>query len=347
MVTDVEFAVVGAGMAGTATARALARRGREVVLYEQFRIGHRRGSSHGASRIFRFSYDDPAYVRMAMAALPLWRELEQELDRTLIETTGGFDAGRRLDEHVAALASCGARYEVITGREAAERFPVLRLAEDEPALFQPDAGIARADDAVRSFADSARAHGAEIREEVPVTALRLSGEKVELIVADGTVRPRVVVVTAGAWARGLLSPIGIELPVTPTRETVAYFALTDGVVPSLVDWREPVFYALADPGRGVKAGLHHAGPVTDPSEEGEVSAAAVATLATRVSERFPTADPHPTGAETCIYTSTVDEHFVIERRGPVVVGSACSGHGFKFAPLTGQRLAVLALEEAG
>ena len=334
-------------MAGTATARVLARAGREVVLYEQFRIGHRRGSSHGASRIFRFSYDDPMYVRLAMAALPLWRELEQELGRTLIETTGGFDAGRRLDQHVAALESCGARYELITGREAHERFPVLRLPEDEPALFQPDAGIARADDSVRSFTDSARAHGAEIREETPVTELRVSGEAVELEAAGQLVRPRIVVVTAGGWARGLLAPVGIDLPVTPTRETVAYFALSEGAIPSLVDWRDPVFYALADPGRGVKAGLHHAGPVTDPSQEGEVSEKSVATLRRRVSERFPTAEPEPSAAETCIYTNTVDEHFVLERRGPVVVGSACSGHGFKFAPLTGQRLAALALEGAG
>ena len=42
----------------------------------------------------------------------------------------------------------------------------------------------------------------------------------------------------------------------------------------------------------------------------------------------------------CGYTA--DESFILERRGPVVVGSACSGHGFKFAPLIGERLAQLA-----
>jgi sarcosine oxidase len=40
---------------------------------------------------------------------------------------------------------------------------------------------------------------------------------------------------------------------------------------------------------------------------------------------------------------TSDESFVLERRGRVVVGSACSGHGFKFAPAVGRRLADLAL----
>ena len=48
-------------------------------------------------------------------------------------------------------------------------------------------------------------------------------------------------------------------------------------------------------------------------------------------------------AETCLYTTTPDERFILERRGRIVIGSACSGHGFKFAPAVGKRLADLAL----
>ena len=53
----------------------------------------------------------------------------------------------------------------------------------------------------------------------------------------------------------------------------------------------------------------------------------------------------PAGSETCLYTTTPDEDFVLDRMGPVVVGSACSGHGFKFAPLIGECLAALAMGE--
>jgi sarcosine oxidase len=52
-------------------------------------------------------------------------------------------------------------------------------------------------------------------------------------------------------------------------------------------------------------------------------------------------------SETCLYTNTADESFVLERHGRVVVGSACSGHGFKFAPVVGRTLAALAREAAG
>jgi sarcosine oxidase len=45
-----------------------------------------------------------------------------------------------------------------------------------------------------------------------------------------------------------------------------------------------------------------------------------------------------------MYTTTPDETFILERRGRIVVGSPCSGHGFKFAPAIGVRLAALASE---
>ncbi len=58
-VERVEVAVVGSGLLGSATARALGARGVSAVALEQFDLGHARGSSHGATRISRLSYPDP------------------------------------------------------------------------------------------------------------------------------------------------------------------------------------------------------------------------------------------------------------------------------------------------
>jgi sarcosine oxidase len=102
-------------------------------------------------------------------------------------------------------------------------------------------------------------------------------------------------------------------------------------------------YALHDPLHGLKAGAHHAGRATDPNVEEPADPELVERIVAWVRERFPEVDPEPVGAESCLYTSTDDESFVLERRGRVVIGSACSGHGFKFAPAVGRRLAALAL----
>jgi sarcosine oxidase len=344
----VEAVVIGAGVAGSAAARALAQGGREVLVLEQFELNHTRGSSHGTSRIFRFSYDDPTYVRMAMEALPLWRDLEAETGESLILRLGGIDCGKDISVHARALELCGAAHEVISPAAVSKRFPRLRLSGDRDVLLHPDAGIAVADKALGAFISSARAAGAEVGERRPVRELGTDGGRAIVVTDDATYSADVAVVTAGAWARSLLEPVGIDLPVVPTRETVAYFSMADELsCPTIVDWREPsAFYSLPSPGVGIKAGEHHAGPVTDPDEPGDVDEDSVERISEWIAERYPAADPHPVAAETCIYTNTADESFVFERHGPIVVGSACSGHGFKFGPLTGARLAELATAPA-
>ncbi|MGH2740659.1 MAG: N-methyl-L-tryptophan oxidase [Actinomycetota bacterium] len=338
----VDVAVLGVGVMGAAVARALARAGRDVLMLEQFEVGHTRGSSHGRSRVFRFSYDDPIYVRMAREALPLWRELEDEAGDSLLSVTGGLDHGPMVDTIVEALRADAVDFEIIDGAEAMRRYPVVSLPRDERVVFQKDAGFLAADEAWKALAESAVRHGADLREAVMVEAVRPSGERVEIATSSGTHLARIAVVTAGGWARSLLAGAGIELPVTPTRETVAYCQIEEGVeVPIVLDWRDPVAYALPSPGQGIKTAEHHAGPPTDPENEGTPSEESLARLKSWVAERFPSAAPTPHHVETCIYTNTTDDSFVLERHGPIVVGSPCSGHGFKFAPLIGERLAAL------
>jgi sarcosine oxidase len=341
--TDADIVVIGGGVMGTAAAWTLARRGREVVLLEQFELGHNRGSSHGASRIFRFSYHDPLYVGMAMEALPLWRELERESGRDLLTTTGGLDVGEAVRTHARALEAVGAAFEIIDGAEVGRRFPFLSIPAAEPVLFQPDAGIVAADAAVGAFAESASAHGVEVRERARANRLEVHGETAMVETDDGKYRARVGVVTAGAWARPLLAGAGIDIPITPTRETAAYFHLPEGVVPpSMVEWSSPPVYSLFSPPGSWKVAQHHAGPVTDPDDDGMINGESVARVSEWVARRYPEADPGAHHAETCLYTNTPDEDFILERRGPIVIGSPCSGHGFKFAPAIGERLADLA-----
>ncbi len=61
-----------------------------------------------------------------------------------------------------------------------------------------------------------------------------------------------------------------------------------------------------------------------------------------VRDRLGGLDPAPVGEVTCLYTSTPSEDFILDRHGPFVVCSPCSGHGAKFAPLVGEIAADLA-----
>ena len=199
------------------------------------------------------------------------------------------------------------------------------------ALFQPEAGIVRADLAHRAFVDRALADGARLEEEARVDSL-------------DDVDAKAVVVTAGPWIKSFFP----DLPVRTTRETVAYFRREGDPLPSVVHLdpvtRGHAMYSLHDPVHGLKAGAHHAGAEVSPDEPGEPDPVLVDRIAEWVARTYPDADPNPVGAETCMYTTTADEHFILERRGKVVIGSACSGHGFKFAPAIGTRLAAMATD---
>src|SRR5918911_731452 len=140
MARDAQVLVVGAGIAGLATAWALARAGREVVVLEQFEVGHARGSSHGHARIFRLVYDDPRFVRLAQRALPLWREVERETGRALLRTTGSLELGPGSEDRRRALEAFGVEFEVVSAAEVCARHP-LRLPGDLSCLAQPDGGV--------------------------------------------------------------------------------------------------------------------------------------------------------------------------------------------------------------
>ncbi len=331
---------------GAATARSLAGRGAKTIVFERFEVGHARGSSHGAARIFRFSYRESQYVRMAQKALPLWRDLEIEARTSLFRRTGGLDMGEGLEHNVRALDKYRAACEIVGGREARARWPSIRFDPTDTVLYQPDAAVIAADRAWRAFADTARARGATIEEQRLVKELDNGSGGVVLMVDDEQIEVDSCVVTAGAWAKPLLERAGIELDVRPTRETIVYFKAPGPQLP-FVEWGTPAAYALPSVGYGddvIRAGLHIAGPATDPEVEEIARPQAVAQVVDWATRRIEGIDPTPVATETCMYTNTDDEHFVVERHGRIVVGSPCSGHGFKFAPLIGERLADLALK---
>jgi glycine/D-amino acid oxidase-like deaminating enzyme len=317
-----KVAIVGAGVMGCATAWALRERGAEVTVHEQFGLDHDRGSSHGRTRIFRVAYPEPYWIRFAQEAYAGWRELDPSLLGLygLIELVAdpALTSARALDE-------CGVPYWLLDRDEVCAHG--ANLPDGWAALYIPDAGVVFAERARHVFLEAA---GVEVE-----TNRRI--ESTDELDAD------VVVVTAGSWV-GELVP---DVPVTVTRETIAYFQLEGPPRPSIVDLNAETgghgMYSLHDPVHGLKAGAHHAGAEADPDTEAPPDPAIVERITYWVRERFPDVDPDPVEAQTCLYTTTADEHFVLERHGRVVVGSACSGHGFKFAPAVGRRLADLAL----
>src|SRR5438270_6811314 len=291
-------AIVGAGIMGCAAAWALTKDGHEVVLYEQFRVGHDRGSSHGRSRIVRLAYPEVEWVRLAQQSMREWRELERDSGVQVLELNGLLELVA--DESLTsrdALTEAGAEFELLDADAVRGRWPIA-VPDGWTALYQPAAGIVRADLALRAFLDCALERGAELKEETRI-------EDPRELEADA------VVVTAGAWIGKLVD----DVPVRPTRETLAYFE-SDDVLPSIVqldpESRGHALYSLHDPKYGLKAGTHHAGIEVDPDEPGDPNPELLERISAWVARTYRDVDPTPVDAETCLYTNTEDEGFIFD-----------------------------------
>lgn len=356
MTPDIDVVVVGAGLTGTATAWALSRAGHSVVLFDAYGFGHDKGSSHGTSRIFRRIYPDDLYVGMTGRAQEGWRELESESGTTLLRVRGGIDHGR--SRNPEALAAVAARhqlgYELLSASEAQERWPGMVF--DGPVLFQPDAGVVDADASIAAFLDVARRNGARLVPNTPVETIEVGDEHV-VVHAGEAVRARRVVLAAGGWLPELVETCRLDIPLPHlqiTQQQVFHFRQRDpqAVFPVLVHKDRHQIFGLpsgADggPRPAMKVARHDGGiPTTAGTRSGTIDPAGRRLITDYVNQWLPALDPEPVAEGTCLYTMTDDDDFVLDRRGPVVVASPCSGHGAKFAPLLGGMIADLALGRA-
>ena len=351
MGTRVDVVVVGAGGMGAATAWQLAKRGRSVVLLEQFEHLHRWGSSHGQTRIFRFAYRDPRYTDLATYSLPLWRELESDSGAVLLEQNGQLDHGiaTAVEEVVASLRSHHYAVEVLAPEAAHERWPSMNF--DTLVAFSPDGGRVFADRTVDAAVTTAVRFGAEFHDATPVERIEVDGDRVFVHAAGSTWEAGCVVVAAGAWLPGLAGALVPLPPLQVTHQQPVHFAIRPGYsFPSYIHHQDTgqalgfAAYGLESPGEGVKLGLEGTVRSIDLATRTLDTDPAITREAQDYAERWlPGADPSQVTAVTCLFTETTDGHFVIDRVGPVVVCSPCSGHGFKFVPAIGAITADLAL----
>lgn len=353
--------VIGGGVNGLASAWHLARLGAgRVALLERRALAHDRGSSHGAARITRSSYGDVTNVRlMQLAHAEEWPRLERDAGVPLVHRCDGVYFGPPdgpYADYAAAVASAGADVEPLTPSEARRRFPAFTFADAAGVLHDRTGGVLDAAATLRALARVCSVAGVYVHEHTRVTSWRGVDDGIRIETDRGGMTASRLVIAAGAWAADLVPSLAARLTVT--RQSVGYWPVASDPAAADPDrfpvWaylgagRNGLVYGLPRFGApGLKAALHETGGRSDDPEieesPREASLAAVEAFLERQLTLPLAARAH---AETCLYTSTSEEDFVIGALAGdarVVLLSACSGHGFKFAPLTGRIAAELAM----
>jgi sarcosine oxidase len=343
-----EFAVVGAGLLGLSAAWALTRRGHEVTVLDQAPVGNSRGGSSGACRIFRLGYESASYVSLAMRARDTWADLEEACGEQLLYPTPQITFGPQMHQVRAALEQAGAPGQLLPAAAVAERFP--GFAADGEVLYEPESAVTLAERSLEALANLIGFDG----EPAQVTALADTGRQVRISTTASEIYAGRAIICAGPWTPKLAATAGITVPGWASMEQVAYLAYAGGeqragTMPIFVHYGGEFAYGLPVPGSDrMKIGIHFSGPPVHPDRQDHTAHPELSARIERAARRFlPTYDPKPVAIERCIYDNSPDTDFIIDRIGNIVIGSATSGHGFKFGPLIGEWLADLATGRAG
>ncbi|WP_163167810.1 FAD-dependent oxidoreductase [Arthrobacter sp. Alg241-R88] len=356
-----DYVVVGAGLAGAATAWQLAARGHQVTILERNVPASHDASSHGSARIFRYAYPDPFYTRAVLESKELWDGLTVDTGTKLITPAGSVDYGPERNPRLLAsvLAGEGVEHELLSASEARKRWP--QIAFDTEVLWHPGAGVIDAESAVNAMVSLAVGRGARLltgwqlgRVERQGAGYRLHSSTGQMVDAGN------VVISAGGWLPGLLGQLSLPsgfvagLPeITVRQEQAFHFRYRDpesaGQWPTFIHKAADI-QAYGLPGgrdagfAGQKVAEYNGGGLIPSAgkQTGEVDPANRRRVVDYVQRYLPGLDPEPYAETTCLFTNTPHEDFIIDRIDNLTVLSPCSGHGAKFAPLIGQWAAGLA-----
>jgi sarcosine oxidase len=357
---EYDVIVLGLGGIGSGAAYWVARRGARVLGLEQFDLGHARGESHDHSRIIRLSYFSPAYVRLAQEAYAAWESLEADAAEQVVFKTGGLDVRPRegaipLEPYARSMSECGVPFERLDAAEIRKRWPVWHIGDDVHGLFQPDGGIVAAERATAAHQRAARAFGATLRANAPVTAIGVEGGEVVVEAGGERYRAGRLVIAAGPWTVQALAHFGLRLPLEVTKEQAMYFKARDlasfafGRFPIWIWMDAPSFYGFPVFGEpeAVKLTEDCGGKPVDADTRGfEEDPEITARVRGFVERYLPGAQGAIHLVKTCLYTLTPDRDFLLDTLPgyPQVSVAVGAGHAFKFACVLGRILSDFALD---
>lgn len=333
-----KVAVVGLGIAGLSICARLALAGHDVTGFEQFEPMSAEGSSHGDTRIMRMTPGEgEVYAALVKRAAPLWRTWEGLAGRPFIEWTGGLMAGPKGSAFVAACQAMSAEPAALLRGDTVHALTrgYIAMPREWDVFRQSDCGVIAADAARAFLLRQAPRWGAKLTHkakiEAPIDGLTLK--------VDGEARAfDAVIVAAGSWAGRLLPEFAGRLAVR--RRVVGYFETAEPkLLPVICIDDELGVYGMSAPRGLYKLGFHAVGGATDPDAVRDPDDSDAKLLSQQVELLFPRHDPRPVKMARCLYTVTPDENFLIRSSAAherVLLFSACSGHGFKYAPVFGE-----------
>ena len=362
-----DVAVIGLGALGSSTLWQLSKSGKRILGIDQFSPPHTMGSSHGETRITRLAVGEGMdFVPIVKRSHEIWQELESLSGNTIMTTTGGllFDSGVQswakhgsegFFERTVNFAKEGKiPHEIFDAQELQKRFSEFNLEESGKVYFEPSAGFLRPELAISTQLQLAGQNGAVIKTHTKVLGISpISGGGVQIQTNQGTFEAAQVILSAGPWIKDFL-PSFVKTQFKICRQILHWIpkkgnAFELGKTPIFM-WGydsgpEDFIYGFPSlDGTTIKVAsesfIERNHPDTIMREVSEAECEEF--IQNKIANRFNHIEKKVVQSKVCIYTVTSDSYFVVDELPDfpeVLVGSACSGHGFKHSSGLGEGIA--------
>jgi D-arginine dehydrogenase len=226
-----DILIVGAGVAGTSLAWALARRGEtNVVVVERERAPAFHASGRSARTLVETD-PNPTIQKLKLAAAPFFRQPPSGFsERPLLDRRGALallsHAGAAaMETTIASLQREGVACQLLAARAASELCAELDARGFDVAFHLPDSGFIDVDALIGCYVAHARAAGVRFLYDAGVDDVsRGAGGGVDVEVGGETISASTVVNAAGAWAGDFASRAGCApLVLTPLRRSLGLY----------------------------------------------------------------------------------------------------------------------------
>ncbi len=353
MTNMADVVIVGAGSTGAATAWQLMAMGAgRVELVEERSAAA--GTTGRSCAIVRMHYTHELLTRMALHSRRVFETFDQQTGAPVTFRRIGWLSLAREDDvepltaNVQMHQAVGVDAKLLTADDAAELVPGMHVENVGLAAWEPDSGYVDPSSSTAGFVAAAERLGARYRPGVRVDRLTPDGaDHWSLQTSDGPITAGAIVVAAGFRTVELIRPLGVELPVTPIRHTVAVVRRSTKFGPEhpIISDRVVGSYYRPDVDGQTLVGAtapYEGYPDPDIEQDRAPHDDDLIRLAERFADRFPSErNPNIQRGYTSTYDCSPDLQPLL---GPinatnVHVAVGFTGHGFKIAPAIGQMLA--------
>ena len=360
MITKADAVVIGGGIIGASTAHFLTELGfGEVALVEKSTICG--GSTQYSAAHVRQHYSNEVAIRLAVRGAEMFADAAERLGGPAGFVQCGYaviapaDQEQAIRDVVPVQQSFGVQTEILSPEEVQHRWPELDVEGIALGCYERTSGYADPVLTTQSLVGSAQAKGLHVYEGCTALDITVAGGRVAAVVTgDGTIATGVVVNACGPWGDRIGRMVGIDYPLTFSREHEAIFDAPEGFgeLPVMSDAAQQLYFRLyGDAKLLVGQGWPKQKEPADPEDYDDgTDAEHLDWMVPRLVNRLPSLRP-TLGAENYggtfvtgysgVYDITEDWYPIVgeEEVGGYYSAFGGSGHCFKLGPALGESLA--------